>query len=52
MIGRLGTQPHGPPLISLLRPVSPLAWLPIGLLVFEAANPAAIWTIFICLICR
>jgi nitrate/nitrite transport system permease protein len=36
------------PLISLLKPVSPLAWLPIGLLVFKAANPAAIWTIFIC----
>ena len=36
------------PVISLLRPVSPLAWLPIGLLVFKAANPAAIWTIFIC----
>jgi nitrate/nitrite transport system permease protein len=36
------------PLVSLLRPVSPLAWLPIGLLVFQAANPAAIWTIFIC----
>lgn len=36
------------PLISLLRPVSPLAWLPIGLLVFKGADPAAIWTIFIC----
>ena len=36
------------PLISLLKPVSPLAWLPIGLLVFQAANPAAVWTIFIC----
>lgn len=36
------------PLVSLLRPVSPLAWLPIGLLVFKGANPAAIWTIFIC----
>ena len=36
------------PLISLMRPVSPLAWLPIGLLVFKGANPAAIWTIFIC----
>lgn len=36
------------PIISLLRPVSPLAWLPIGLLVFKGANPAAIWTIFIC----
>jgi nitrate/nitrite transport system permease protein len=36
------------PLISLLRPVSPLAWLPIGLMVFKGANAAAIWTIFIC----
>ena len=36
------------PLISLLRPVSPLAWLPIGLLVFQRADPAATWTIFIC----
>ncbi|MBL8315194.1 MAG: nitrate ABC transporter permease [Rubrivivax sp.] len=36
------------PLISLLKPVSPLAWLPIGLLVFKSANPAAVWTIFIC----
>jgi nitrate/nitrite transport system permease protein len=35
------------PVISLLKPVSPLAWLPIGLLVFKAANPAAIWVIFI-----
>jgi nitrate/nitrite transport system permease protein len=35
------------PIVSLLRPVSPLAWLPIGLMVFKAANPAAIWVIFI-----
>ena len=35
------------PIISLLRPVSPLAWLPIGLLVFKSSNPAAIWVIFI-----
>ena len=35
------------PVIGLLRPVSPLAWLPIGLLVFKGAHPAAIWTIFI-----
>jgi nitrate/nitrite transport system permease protein len=35
------------PIIGLLRPVSPLAWLPIGLLVFKGAHPAAIWTIFI-----
>ncbi len=36
------------PIIALLKPVSPLAWLPIGLLVFKAADPAAIWSIFIC----
>ncbi len=36
------------PVISLLRPVSPLAWLPIGLYVFSNAPAAAIWTIFIC----
>ncbi|TCO78930.1 nitrate/nitrite transport system permease protein [Plasticicumulans lactativorans] len=36
------------PVIALLRPVSPLAWLPIGLLVFKKADPAATWTIFIC----
>ncbi len=35
------------PVISLLRPVSPLAWLPIGLLVFKEAQPAAIWVIFV-----
>ena len=35
------------PVISLLRPVSPLAWLPLGLLVLKAAGPAAIWVIFI-----
>jgi len=49
MIGRFEVLSRmASPLISLLRPVSPLAWLPIGLLVFKAANPAAIWTIFIC----
>lgn len=36
------------PLIALLRPVSPLAWLPIGLLLFQRAEPASAWTIFIC----
>jgi nitrate/nitrite transport system permease protein len=36
------------PIVALLKPVSPLAWLPIGLLVFKAADPAAIWSIFIC----
>ena len=49
MIGRFQLpQRHDcRPIISLLRPVSPLAWLPIGLLVFKAAKPAAIWVIFI-----
>jgi nitrate/nitrite transport system permease protein len=48
MIGRFRFLSHmTAPIISLLRPVSPLAWLPIGLLVFKAANPAAIWVIFI-----
>ncbi len=35
------------PIISLLRPVSPLAWLPIGLMVFKVAEPASIFVIFI-----
>ena len=35
------------PIISILRPVSPLAWLPIGLYIFKQAQPAAIWVIFI-----
>jgi nitrate/nitrite transport system permease protein len=49
MIGRFAVlDSMVSPLISLLRPVSPLAWLPIGLMVFKSANPAAIWTIFIC----
>jgi nitrate/nitrite transport system permease protein len=49
VIGRFATLNRMvSPLISLLKPVSPLAWLPIGLLVFKAADPAAIWTIFIC----
>ncbi|HEY6896330.1 MAG TPA: ABC transporter permease subunit, partial [Rhodocyclaceae bacterium] len=49
MLGRFGFMSRMfDPLISLLRPVSPLAWLPIGLLVFKKADPAATWTIFIC----
>ena len=31
------------PLIQILRPVSPLAWLPIGLLLFRAVDPSAIF---------
>jgi nitrate/nitrite transport system permease protein len=49
VIGRFGFfNQMAAPIISLLKPVSPLAWLPIGLLLFKAANPAAIGTIFIC----
>jgi nitrate/nitrite transport system permease protein len=35
------------PLVQVLKPVSPLAWLPIGLATFQAATPAAVFTIFI-----
>ncbi len=48
MIGRFTFASRmAAPVIGMLRPVSPLAWLPIGLLVFKAADPAAIWVIFI-----
>jgi nitrate/nitrite transport system permease protein len=48
LIGRFAVlSAMAAPIISLLRPVSPLAWLPIGLLVFQKADPAAIWVIFI-----
>ena len=36
------------PIIQILRPVSPLAWLPLGLVLFEKSHPAAIFTIAIC----
>jgi nitrate/nitrite transport system permease protein len=36
------------PLIQILRPVSPLAWLPLGLVLFEKSAPAALFTIAIC----
>lgn len=35
-------------LTALLRPVSPLAWLPIGLLPFQKAGLVSNWTTFIC----
>ena len=31
-----------------LRPVSPLAWLPLGLVLFQKSEPAAIFTIALC----
>ncbi len=36
------------PIIQILRPVSPLAWLPLGLVLFGKSQPAAIFTIAIC----
>ncbi|CAF0695972.1 nitrate ABC transporter permease [Candidatus Methylacidithermus pantelleriae] len=36
------------PLVQILRPVSPLAWLPLGLILFRRSEPAAIFTIAIC----
>jgi nitrate/nitrite transport system permease protein len=36
------------PIIQLLRPVSPLAWLPLGLVLFEKSQPAALFTIAVC----
>ena len=35
------------PIIQLLKPVSPLAWLPIALAIFNLADPSAIFVIFI-----
>jgi nitrate/nitrite transport system permease protein len=35
------------PIIQVLKPVSPLAWLPIALAIFNLANPSAIFVIFI-----
>ncbi|MBC7172383.1 MAG: ABC transporter permease subunit, partial [Polyangiaceae bacterium] len=36
------------PLVQILRPVSPLAWLPLGLVLFEQPEPAGIFTIAMC----
>ena len=36
------------PIIQILRPVSPLAWLPLGLVLFAQSKPAALFTIAIC----
>jgi len=35
------------PIIQVLKPVSPLAWLPIALAIFNVADPSAIFVIFI-----
>jgi nitrate/nitrite transport system permease protein len=36
------------PVIQILRPISPLAWLPLGLIIFRQSEPAAIFTIATC----
>src|SRR5688500_18671639 len=36
------------PLIQIVRPVSPLAWLPLGYILFERPEPAALFTIALC----
>jgi nitrate/nitrite transport system permease protein len=36
------------PIIQLLRPVSPLAWFPLGLAIFQDSPKASIFMIFIC----
>src|SRR5262245_17953326 len=30
------------PVIQILRPISPLAWLPLGLIIFQRSEPAAV----------
>jgi nitrate/nitrite transport system permease protein len=36
------------PIIQVLRPVSPLAWLPLGLVLFQKPEPAGTFTIAMC----
>jgi nitrate/nitrite transport system permease protein len=36
------------PTIQILRPISPLAWLPLGLILFRQSEPAALFTIALC----
>ena len=36
------------PIIQILRPVSPLAWLPLGLVIFQKPEPAGLFTIAMC----
>ena len=36
------------PLIQVLKPISPLAWLPLGLVLFQKTTPSAIFTVAIC----
>lgn len=36
------------PMVQILRPVSPLAWFPLGLAIFQDSPQASIFMIFIC----
>jgi nitrate/nitrite transport system permease protein len=36
------------PVIQILRPISPLAWLPLGLILFRQSEPAALFAIALC----
>lgn len=36
------------PIMQVLRPISPLAWLPLGLILFQRSEPAALFAIAVC----
>lgn len=36
------------PLMQIMRPISPLAWLPLGLVLFQKSEPAALFAIAVC----
>ena len=46
-VARRSTQSFDP-IIQFLRPISPLAWLPLGLVIFQQSEPAAVFTIALC----
>ncbi len=36
------------PVMQVMRPISPLAWLPLGLVIFQKSEPAALFAIAVC----
>ena len=36
------------PVMQIMRPISPLAWLPLGLIIFQKSEPAALFAIAVC----
>ena len=36
------------PLMQVMRPISPLAWLPLGLVLFQKSEPAALFALAVC----